>query len=105
LKGQTGREQWPLKRTVIGTLLLSDLGLTNVTEEPGMGGAALDIMPAGLVQTQLSVHCKAHIGGVAVLLAVVLPPAHRAEAHGVRNFQSLVAAARAAKAGRDSLHV
>jgi hypothetical protein len=40
-KGQTGAAKRPRKRTVIGTLLLSNMGLTNVTKKPGVGCAAL----------------------------------------------------------------
>lgn len=62
------------KRTVIGTLLFVDLGLTNVTDEAGVGGAALEVVVPGFPEAELAVHGQADFGRVAVLLAIVLPP-------------------------------
>ena len=94
----------PLKRTVIGTLLLSDIGLTNVTAEAGMGGAALRIMFSRLDQAELAVDGQAHVAGVGVLLAVVFPPANRAQSHRLWGFKSLESAAWAAKSSCDGIH-
>src|SRR5665213_3383166 len=106
-QGQTGPDEWGSKWTAKGTLLLSNTGLTNVTEEPRMGRAALRIVRARFVEAQRAVDGQAHIGGVCVFLAVVLPPADRAKLHcfrSFRGFQGPVSAARAAKAGCNSLH-
>jgi len=61
-----------------GTLLLGDLGLTNVREEPGVRCAAMRIVLAGFLQAEGAVHGQPHIRGVRVLLTIVFPPANRA---------------------------
>ena len=81
------------------TLLLSDLGLANVREKPGMGGAALSVVGAGFVQAEGAVDGEADIGGVFVLLAIVLPPADGAQRQRARRLQRLISATRAAKTG------
>jgi hypothetical protein len=53
----------------------------------------------------LAVHGQADIRGIAVFLAVVFPPANRAQPHRTRSFESLVSTAWAAIGGRDSIHV
>jgi hypothetical protein len=93
------------KRTAKGTLLLSDLGLTNVREESGVCRAAPGIMLAGFVQTQLAIHRQPHLRGIIVLLAVVFPPAYRAQAQRIRGLQCLISAAGTTKTGRNGLHV
>ena len=92
------------KRTAKGTLLLSDMGLTNVTEKSRMRRAAMRVVLPGLAQAQLPVHGKAHLGGIAVLLAIVLPPADRTQAHDTRSVERLVSTAGASIARRDSFH-
>ena len=87
------------KGTAEGTLLLSDLGLANVREKPGMGGAALSVVGAGFVQAEGAVDGEADIGGVFVLLAIVLPPADGAQRQRARRLQRLISATRAAKTG------
>ena len=82
--------------TLKGTLLLGDLGLTNVRQEAGMGRATLRVVLAGFVQAQGAVHGQAHFAGVSVLLAIVLPPADRAQRQCAGRLQRLVSAARAA---------
>jgi len=62
-----------------------------------VGGAAKRIMLAGLLEAELAVHGEADFGGVLVLLAIVLPPADRAQRQGAGRIQRLVSAARAAK--------
>jgi hypothetical protein len=64
-----------------------------------MGGAALSVVFAGFVQAEGAVDGQADIAGVVVFLAVVLPPANRAQAHGARRLQRLIAAARTAITG------
>ena len=61
-----------------GTLLLSVMGLTNVREEPGVGGAAVGKMLAGFIQAEGAVDSEADIAGIGVFLAIVFPPADRA---------------------------
>ena len=103
-QGQTGRTTGPRKRTVIGTLLLSDMGLTNVTEETGMRRSALRIVLPGFVKAQLAVYRQAHVRGIGIFLAVVLPPTDRAEPHCVGGFQGLVSAAGAPILSCGSFH-
>jgi hypothetical protein len=53
----------------------------------------------------MTIHGEAHLSGISVFLAVVLPPADWAEAHRIGNFQSLISTARAAETGCDgTLH-
>ena len=83
--------------TAKGTLLLSDLGLTNVLQKAGVSRAALGIVLAGLVQAQLAVDREADFGGIGVLLAVVFPPADGAQTESAGSFQRPAPAAWAAK--------
>ena len=76
-----------------GTLLLSHLGPANVREKPRMGRAALGKVRTGLIQAQLSIHREANFRGVLVFLAVVFPPAHRAQRQRTGRLQRLVSAA------------
>jgi hypothetical protein len=70
-----------------------------------MGRSALRVMGPGFVKTQLAVHGQAHLRGVRVFLAIVFPPANRAQSHCIRRFQRFVSAARTAEPSCDSLHV
>jgi hypothetical protein len=54
------------------------VGLTNVREEPGVGGAAVGKMLAGLIEAESTVHREADLAGVGIFLAIVFPPADRA---------------------------
>jgi len=54
------------------------MGLTNVREEPGVGGAAVGKMLAGFIQAEGAVDSEADIAGIGVFLAIVFPPADRA---------------------------
>jgi hypothetical protein len=67
-----------LERTAEGTLLFGDLRLANVFEEAGIGRTELSVVGARLFQAELAVDREAHFSGIAVFLAVVLPPADRA---------------------------
>jgi len=80
-------------------LLLGKLGLAHVGKESGMGRAALGKMGAGLDQAEGSVHCQADLGGVAVLLAVILPPADGAQGQCLGRLQRLVSATWTTKTG------
>jgi hypothetical protein len=62
------------------TLLLSDLGLANVSKKSRMCGAALGVVGTGFVQAESAVDGEADLAGVFVFLAVILPPANRAQA-------------------------
>jgi hypothetical protein len=68
------------------------MGLTNVREKPRMGRATIRKVLARLIEAEGSVHGQADIRGVRVLLAIVLPPAHRAQPERIRRFQRLVPA-------------
>lgn len=61
-----------------------------------MGSAALDEVDARLGQAQLPIDGEVHIGGVFVLLAVVFPPANRAQRQRGRNIQGSISTAGAA---------
>jgi hypothetical protein len=100
-KGQTGGQIQARKRTVIGTLLLSDFRLTNVKEITGVGRPVPGKVISGFVQAELAVDGEADFRGVLILLAVVFPPANRAQRQRTRCFQGLVSAAWATKT---SLH-
>ena len=82
-----------------GTLPFRGFRLTNVRQKTGVRGAELGIVDAGLKQAQLPVHGQTNLGGVVVLLAVVLPPADRAQLKGSRGFEGSIPAAGTAKTG------
>ena len=81
--------------------LFGDLRLTNVRQEPGVGGAALGVIGTGFLETELAVDGKAHFRCVVVFLPVVFPPANRAKFEGCRSIESLVSATRATEANFD----
>ena len=58
-----------------------------------MGGAALGVVGARLVEAELAVDRQPHIAGVVVLLAVVFPPANGAKGIGGRRLQSFISTA------------
>jgi hypothetical protein len=94
IRGQDGTgEGTLLVSDVIATLLLGGLGLANVGEESGMGGAALSIVGTGFVQAERAVDGEPDIAGVLVFLAIVFPPAHRAQTQRARRLQRPKAAA------------
>jgi hypothetical protein len=66
--------------------------------------AAMRVVVAGFVEAELAVHGQAHFGGVFVLLAVVFPPADRAQRQGAGRLQRLVSAAWAAKTSFYGFH-
>ena len=66
-------------------------------QKAGMGRAAMSVVIAGFVEAELAVHRHTHFAGVIVLLAVVLPPADRAQRQRAGRLQRLISAARAAK--------
>jgi len=59
-----------------------------------MGCAALGKVLAGFIEAELAVHGETDFGGVIVFLAVVFPPAHRAQLQGAGCFQCFVSTAR-----------
>ena len=71
--------------------------LANEGQEARMGRSAMGVVIAGLVEAELAVYRHTHFGGVIVLLAIVLPPADRAQRQGAGRLQRLTSAARAAK--------
>jgi len=66
-----------------------------------MGGAALGVIGAGFFEAKLAVDGEANFGGVAIFLAVVLPPADGAKLEGFGGLESLVSAAGATEAHFD----
>lgn len=77
-------------------LLLSELSFPDVRKKSGMGRATLGKMCAGFGQAESAVHRQPDIRGVFVLLAVVFPPANRAQAKRFGRIQRLKSTARAA---------
>src|SRR5271157_508976 len=69
-------------------LLLGKLWLAHVGKESGMGRSALGIVGAGFGQTEGSVHGQPDIKGVAVILAVILPPADGTQGERLGRLQS-----------------
>ena len=95
--GQTrGAAQLP-KSIAKDTLLFGDLGFANVGEKPGMGRAAFRVVRPGFTQAEIAVHGQAYFAGCVVFLAVVLPPADRAQSHRAGGLQRPVPTARTAK--------
>ena len=66
-----------------------------------MTGAALGKIGTRLIQTQLAVDGEPHLGRVFVSLAIVLPPANRAQGECFRLLQGPISTAWASKT---SLH-
>lgn len=61
-----------------------------------MRGAAPRVALAGLAEAYLPVHGQAHFIGVRIILAIVFPPADRAQSKGFRRLNCLVSATWAA---------
>lgn len=59
-----------------------------------MGGTALRVILAGLVETQLAIDGEANFSGVFVFLAVIFPPADRTQHQSGGRIEGSVAAAR-----------
>jgi len=92
--------------TVIDTLLFLGPGLTNVREKAGVGGAEAGKVLASLVETQLSIDRKPRRKSIGISLAIVLPPANRAQSHGIGRGERFAAAAGAAIPGfRNRAHM
>jgi len=85
------------KVTGKGTLLLSDLGAADMGNEAEIGGADVSVILPGLPQAQSPIDRKPDVPGILVFLAVVLPPAHRAQSHCARSVQCSASAAGAPK--------
>jgi hypothetical protein len=69
-----------------------------------MRRAAMDVVFARFLQTQLAVHSQPHVTGIAVFLAVVLPPAHRAKSQHTRCLKRSASAAWAAILCHNNFH-
>jgi len=81
----------------MGVLLFSNLGLAHVREEAGVGRAAMGKVGARFVQAEGAIHGEANIRCIFILLAIVFPPADRAQRERAGGFQRLVTAARTTK--------
>jgi hypothetical protein len=93
VRGQTGGTVAETTGIAKGTLLFCGPGLTNVREKSGMGCATLGKVLAGFLEAELAVDGETDFGGVIVFLAVVFPPADRAQLQGAGCFQGSVSAA------------
>jgi len=62
----------------------------------------MGVVLTGLAEAELTVHGEADLGGIVVLLAIVLPPADRAQGQRAGGFQRLISAAWTAKTSRHS---
>lgn len=69
-----------------------------------MRGSALGEVYPGLLKAELSVHSQAHLQGIAILLAIVFPPAHWTQPHRTREFERFKSAARTLVAACDGFH-
>ena len=69
-----------------------------------MGSAAQSKVLPCLFEAQLPIHGQADFRSVLVLLAVVLPPAHRAQSQRTGRLERPVSAARTSIAGGHGLH-
>src|SRR6185437_2448582 len=79
------------------TSVLAHLGLANIRQKARIARPEPHKVFARLVQAQLAIHREAHHAGVLVVLAVILPPAHRAQRQRGRRIERLVSTARAAE--------
>jgi hypothetical protein len=70
-----------------------------------VGGSALFKIEACLFQALLPVHGQADFRRVGVFLAIVFPPANRAQAHGVWRLQRSESAAGTAESVFSCFHV
>jgi len=103
-KGQTGTANLPWRGLLEGTLLLSDLGLAHVGKKTGVGGAAEGKVLARLFQAHLAVDREPDFSGVFVLLAVIFPPADRAQPQRPGCCERPIAATRATKSSAFAFH-
>jgi hypothetical protein len=72
--------------------------LANVRQKPWMRSAAFGIVAASLFQAQFAIHRQSNLGGIAVFLAIVFPPADRAQRHRSGRLQRFAPATGTAKA-------
>ena len=76
-------------------------GFAHVADKPGMSRAAFQKILPRLIQAQVSIDGRAHfrrVRGVQIaILAIVLPPAHRAKSQRLGRVQRQAVAARASK--------
>ena len=79
-----------------GTLLLYGLRPANIRQKTRMRSAKLREVGARLVQAELAVDRQAHVGGVPVILAVILPPANGAQLERAGRMECFISTAGAA---------
>ncbi len=89
-KGQTGGRGVRAGRIAKDTLLFGRLGLANIGQETRMGSAALGVVGSRLFEAELAVDGEANFRGIAVFLAVVLPPADGAKRSGASGCSEFV---------------
>ena len=92
------------KRTGKGTLPFSQLWFANVRQKAGVRSSNSDKEIACLREAKLAIDCKPDIGGVAIFLAVIFPPANRAKTHGIRRIQRLISTTGTAETDSSTLH-
>ena len=69
-----------------------------------MSGAALGVVHAGLGEAEFAVYGVSNFEGIGIFLAVILPPADRAQGQDIWRFECPVAATRASKTNRCRPH-
>jgi hypothetical protein len=62
-----------------------------------MSRAELRVVQTGFIQAELAIDCEAHFRGVVILLAVILPPANRAQLQSAGCIESSISTTRATK--------
>jgi hypothetical protein len=77
-------------------------GLADVREEAGMGGAEPAVVIPGLVQAELAVDRETHFRSVIIFLAVIFPPADRAQLQNAGRIEGPVSTTGAAITNLDS---
>lgn len=65
---------------------------SNIGQKTRVGGSACGVVKAGLSQTEGAIDGHAHVGRVFVFLAVILPPADRAQGERTGNGKGTAAA-------------
>lgn len=92
------------KRTAGGTSLFGQLRLADVGQKTGMRRTNIKVVAAGLRQAELAVHRETYFRRIGVFLAVVLPPADRAQFQGIGRFKRLASATGTAEPGCGLIH-
>jgi hypothetical protein len=66
-----------------------------------MGSSITHVVASSFAEAELAVYGEPHVGSVVVFLAVIFPPADRAELQGSGGIEGPVSAARATEADID----